>query len=86
MRKVLKTGVVALVKLGILLKNLTGSAVAGDPAGFNAHASNIVSAVYIATAQDPAQNAESSHCITLMEVVNDEKDPLYLGLHVFCLR
>lgn len=72
-RKVLKTSVAALVELN-MLKNLTGSAVAGALGGFNAHASNIVSAVYIATGQDPAQNVESSHCITMMEAVNDGKD------------
>ncbi|CAA3000834.1 3-hydroxy-3-methylglutaryl-coenzyme A reductase 1 [Olea europaea subsp. europaea] len=71
--KVLKTNVTALVELN-MLKNLTGSAIAGALGGFNAHASNIVSAVYIATGQDPAQNIESSHCITMMEAVNDGKD------------
>nr|ABE27875.1 hydroxymethylglutaryl-coenzyme A reductase [Arnebia euchroma] len=40
----------------------------------NAHASNIVSAIFIATGQDPAQNIESSHCITMMEAVNEGKD------------
>jgi hydroxymethylglutaryl-CoA reductase (NADPH) len=35
--------------------------------GFNAHASNIVSAIFLATGQDPAQNVESSTCLTLME-------------------
>ncbi|KAI8541023.1 hypothetical protein RHMOL_Rhmol08G0030500 [Rhododendron molle] len=72
-RKVLKTDVASLVELN-MLKNLTGSAMAGALGGFNAHASNIVSAVYIATGQDPAQNVESSHCITMMEAVNDGKD------------
>ncbi|MCD7460658.1 3-hydroxy-3-methylglutaryl-coenzyme A (HMG-CoA) reductase isozyme [Datura stramonium] len=72
-KKVLKTEVAALVELN-MLKNLTGSAMAGALGGFNAHASNIVSAVYIATGQDPAQNIESSHCITMMEAVNDGKD------------
>ncbi|NP_001275084.1 3-hydroxy-3-methylglutaryl-coenzyme A reductase 1-like [Solanum tuberosum] len=72
-KKVLKTEVAALVELN-LLKNLTGSAMAGALGGFNAHASNIVSAVYLATGQDPAQNVESSHCITMMEAVNDGKD------------
>ncbi|BAT75278.1 hypothetical protein VIGAN_01311200 [Vigna angularis var. angularis] len=71
--KVLKTSVEALVELN-MLKNLTGSAVAGALGGFNAHASNIVSAIYIATGQDPAQNVESSHCITMMEAVNGGKD------------
>ncbi|KAE8716806.1 3-hydroxy-3-methylglutaryl-coenzyme A reductase 2 [Hibiscus syriacus] len=72
-RKVLKTSVESLVELN-MLKNLTGSAMAGALGGFNAHASNIVSAVFIATGQDPAQNVESSHCITMMEAVNDGKD------------
>lgn len=72
-RNVLKTTVPALVELNVL-KNLAGSAVAGSLGGFNAHAANIVSAVFIATGQDPAQNIESSHCITMMEAVNDGKD------------
>ncbi|KAH1098735.1 hypothetical protein J1N35_015656 [Gossypium stocksii] len=72
-RKVLKTSVESLVELN-MLKNLTGSAMAGALGGFNAHASNIVAAIYIATGQDPAQNVESSHCITMMEAVNDGKD------------
>ncbi|XP_071696096.1 3-hydroxy-3-methylglutaryl-coenzyme A reductase 3-like [Rutidosis leptorrhynchoides] len=72
-QKVLKTTVPALVELN-MLKNLTGSAMAGALGGFNAHASNIVSAVYLATGQDPAQNVESSHCITMMESVNNGKD------------
>lgn len=71
--KVLKTNVAALVELN-MLKNLTGSAIAGSLGGFNAHASNIVSAIFIATGQDPAQNVESSHCITMMEAVNGGKD------------
>ncbi|KAL2461932.1 hydroxy methylglutaryl CoA reductase 1 [Abeliophyllum distichum] len=72
-KKVLKTDVESLVELN-MLKNLTGSAMAGALGGFNAHASNIVSAIFIATGQDPAQNIESSHCITMMEAVNDGKD------------
>ncbi|CAH1437099.1 unnamed protein product [Lactuca virosa] len=72
-KKVLKTSVASLVELN-MVKNLTGSAMAGALGGFNAHASNIVSAIYIATGQDPAQNVESSHCITMMEAINDGKD------------
>ncbi|KAJ7015217.1 3-hydroxy-3-methylglutaryl-coenzyme A reductase 1 [Populus alba] len=72
-QKVLKTNIDTLVELN-MLKNLAGSAMAGALGGFNAHASNIVTAVYIATGQDPAQNVESSHCITMMEAVNDGKD------------
>ena len=73
MKKVLKTNVAALVELN-MLKNLAGSAVAGALGGFNAHASNIVSAIFIATGQDPAQNIESSHSITMIEALNDGKD------------
>ncbi|KAI3780821.1 hypothetical protein L2E82_10812 [Cichorium intybus] len=47
---------------------------AGALGGFNAHASNIVSAVFLATGQDPAQNIESSNCITMMEAVNGGQD------------
>merc|ERR1719321_561711 len=48
-------------------KNLVGSAMAGSIGGFNAHAANMVTAVFLATGQDPAQNVESSNCMTLME-------------------
>ncbi|KAG6554089.1 hypothetical protein Mapa_004004 [Marchantia paleacea] len=72
-RKVLKTSVPALVELNTI-KNLAGSALAGALGGFNAHAANIVSAVYIATGQDPAQNVESSQCLTMMEAVNGGRD------------
>lgn len=64
-RSVLKSDVNALVELNTS-KNLIGSAMAGSLGGFNAHASNIVTAVFLATGQDPAQNVESSSCITTM--------------------
>jgi hydroxymethylglutaryl-CoA reductase (NADPH) len=66
----LKTTVQALVHVNIN-KNLIGSAMAGTIGGFNAHASNIVTAIFLATGQDPAQNVESSNCITLMEETDD---------------
>ncbi|KAJ3102498.1 3-hydroxy-3-methylglutaryl-coenzyme A (HMG-CoA) reductase isozyme [Phlyctochytrium planicorne] len=72
-KKVLKTSVQALVELNIS-KNLIGSAMAGSIGGFNAHAANILTAIFLATGQDPAQNVESSNCITLMEAVNDGED------------
>lgn len=72
-QKVLKTSVSALAQLNVI-KNLAGSALAGAVGGNNAHAANIVSAVFIATGQDPAQNVESSQCMTMMEVVNDGRD------------
>lgn len=83
-KKVLKTDVASLVELN-MLKNLTGSAMAGALGGFNAHASNIVSAIYIATGQDPAQNIESSHCITMMEAVNHGKD-LHVSVTMPCIE
>ncbi|KAK4521341.1 Translation initiation factor 3 subunit b [Mucor velutinosus] len=77
-QKVLKTTVDALVELNIS-KNLIGSAMAGSVGGFNAHAANILTAMYIATGQDPAQNVESSNCITLMKSVNNGS-----ALHISC--
>ncbi|CAD6977906.1 unnamed protein product [Tilletia controversa] len=74
-KSVLKTTVADLVNLN-LKKNLIGSAMAGSIGGFNAHAANIVTAIYLATGQDPAQNVESSNCMTLMEAINDGKDLL----------
>ena len=64
-RNVLKSDVNALVELNTS-KNLIGSAMAGSIGGFNAHAANIVTAMFLATGQDPAQNVESSNCITVM--------------------
>jgi len=64
--KTLKTDVKTIVCTNTN-KNLIGSAVAGSIGGFNAHAANIVTAVFIATGQDPAQNVESSNCMTLLE-------------------
>ena len=52
-------------------KNHIGSAMAGSVGGFNAHAANIVTAVFLATGQDPAQNVESSNCLTIMEYAED---------------
>ncbi|KAK3705900.1 3-hydroxy-3-methylglutaryl-coenzyme A (HMG-CoA) reductase isozyme [Vermiconidia calcicola] len=68
-RTVLKSDVNALVELNIS-KNFIGSAMAGSIGGFNAHAANIVTAIFLATGQDPAQNVESSNCITVMKNLN----------------
>ncbi|KAJ3040415.1 3-hydroxy-3-methylglutaryl-coenzyme A (HMG-CoA) reductase isozyme, partial [Rhizophlyctis rosea] len=80
---VLKTSTKALVELNIS-KNLVGSAMAGSVGGFNAHAANILTAVYLATGQDPAQNVESSQCITLMEEIND--GDLYMTCTMPCVE
>ncbi|KAL4975530.1 hydroxymethylglutaryl-coenzyme A reductase-domain-containing protein [Aspergillus desertorum] len=50
------------------ITNLIGSAMAGSVGGFNAHAANIVAAMYIATGQDPAQVVESANSITVMKI------------------
>jgi hydroxymethylglutaryl-CoA reductase (NADPH) len=65
-RSILKSDVNALVELN-MAKNLIGSAMAGSIGGFNAHAANIVAAVFLATGQDPAQVVESANCITVMK-------------------
>jgi hydroxymethylglutaryl-CoA reductase (NADPH) len=65
-KSVLKTDVDSLVELNIA-KNLIGSAMAGSLGGFNAHAANIVAAIFLATGQDPAQVVESSNCIVIMK-------------------
>lgn len=65
-RNVLKSDVNALVELNTS-KNLIGSAMAGSIGGFNAHAANIVAAMFLALGQDPAQVVESSQCITIMK-------------------
>ncbi|KAF8634822.1 hypothetical protein AX17_004073 [Amanita inopinata Kibby_2008] len=72
---VLKTTVESLCNVNVK-KNLVGSAMAGSIGGFNAHAANILTAVFLATGQDPAQNVESSNCMTLMEPTNDGQDLL----------
>lgn len=74
---VLKTTVHALVDVNIS-KNLTGSAIAGSIGGFNAHAANVVTAIFIATGQDPAQNVGSSNCLTLMEPHGRNGEDLYI--------
>ncbi|KAH9968240.1 hydroxymethylglutaryl-coenzyme A reductase-domain-containing protein [Russula dissimulans] len=74
-KSVLKTTPEALCNLNTK-KNLVGSAMAGSIGGFNAHAANILTAVFLATGQDPAQNVESSNCMTLMELTNEGKDVL----------
>jgi hydroxymethylglutaryl-CoA reductase (NADPH) len=65
-RSVLKSEVNALIELNTA-KNLIGSAMAGSIGGFNAHAANIVAAIFLATGQDPAQVVESANCITVMK-------------------
>ncbi|OOF97693.1 hypothetical protein ASPCADRAFT_204999 [Aspergillus carbonarius ITEM 5010] len=65
-KSVLKSDVDSMVELNVA-KNMIGSAMAGSIGGFNAHAANMVAAIFIATGQDPAQVIESSNCITIMK-------------------
>lgn len=51
-------------------KNLLGSARAGA-LGFNAHAANIIAAMFIACGQDAAHVVEGSTAITTMEITKD---------------
>ncbi|KAM4607737.1 3-hydroxy-3-methylglutaryl-CoA reductase a [Polymixia lowei] len=76
-KEVLKTTTEALVDVNIN-KNLVGSAMAGSIGGYNAHAANLVAAIYIACGQDPAQSVGSSNCITLMEGSGPTGEDLYI--------
>lgn len=68
------------------IKNLSGSALAGCIGGNNSHAANMVTAMFIATGQDPAQNVTSSNCSTSMEVCGDNNDDLYVTCTMPCLE
>jgi len=81
---VLKTTPEKLINLNYL-KNQIGSSAAITIGGNNAHAANIVTAIFIACGQDVAQNVESSHCITLMEFADNKKD-LYMSVTMPCLE
>ncbi|KAM3955608.1 HMG coenzyme A reductase [Aphomia sociella] len=68
------------------IKNLTGSALAGSIGGNNAHAANMVTAIFIATGQDPAQNVTSSNCSTSMETCGENREDLYVTCTMPCLE
>lgn len=59
-----------LVNLNIQ-KNLIGSALAGSIGGFNSHAANIVSGIFVATGQDIAQVGTSSVSLTDYYIENN---------------
>jgi len=63
-------------------KNLVGSAKAGS-LGFNAHAANVVAAVFLATGQDAAQVVEGSNAITTVEA---REDALYASVNLASLE
>lgn len=63
-------------------KNLIGSAKAGS-LGFNAHASNIIAAAFLATGQDAAQVVEGANTIT---AVTARDDDLYVSVSLASLE
>lgn len=77
LRNLLKTDAKTLVQCN-KLKNMAGSALAGSIGGNNAHAANMVTAIFIATGQDPAQNITSSNCSTHMELHTPNPNDLYI--------
>ncbi|KMZ05372.1 3-hydroxy-3-methylglutaryl-coenzyme A reductase isoform X2 [Drosophila simulans] len=77
LRSVLRTDAKTLVECN-KLKNMGGSAMAGSIGGNNAHAANMVTAVFLATGQDPAQNVTSSNCSTAMECWAENSEDLYM--------
>ena len=66
---ILKTNAASLLEVNTR-KNLVGSARAGA-LGFNAHAANIIAAMFIACGQDPAHVVEGSLCITTIDPTPD---------------
>ncbi|KAL9898076.1 3-hydroxy-3-methylglutaryl-coenzyme A reductase [Glossina fuscipes] len=77
LRNILKTDAKTLVECN-KLKNMLGSALAGSIGGNNAHAANMVTAVFLATGQDPAQNVTSSNCSTRMACRGESNEDLYM--------
>ncbi|KOB73663.1 3-hydroxy-3-methylglutaryl coenzyme A reductase [Operophtera brumata] len=85
LRNVFKTDARTLARCN-KVKNLSGSALAGSIGGNNAHAANMVTAIFIATGQDPAQNVTSSNCSTSMEACGENREDLYVTCTMPCLE
>ncbi|KAJ2938374.1 hypothetical protein O0L34_g13300 [Tuta absoluta] len=85
LRTIFKTDAKTLARCN-KIKNLSGSSLAGTIGGNNAHAANMVTAIFIATGQDPAQNVTSSSCSTSMEVSGENNDELYVTCTMPCLE
>ena len=66
--QILKTDAKSLIEVNYR-KNLVGSARAGSM-GFNAHAANIVAAMFIACGQDAAHAIDGSTCITTVDLTD----------------
>ncbi|CAD5234877.1 unnamed protein product [Bursaphelenchus xylophilus] len=76
-KDVLKTSVDEMVDLA-KAKLLVGSSSGITIGGWNAHAANVVAAIFLATGQDAAQVVSSSMCITMMEKTSEG------DLHISC--
>lgn len=76
-KKVLKTTIEEIIDTN-LRKNLYGSVVSGS-LGANAHFSNIIAALFIATGQDVAHTTEGSIGITTTEIVDNH---LYISVYL----
>ncbi|CAB3401760.1 unnamed protein product [Caenorhabditis bovis] len=81
--KILKT-TPASIAAAATAKLQVGSSRAGSIGGSNAHAANIVAAIFIATGQDAAQVVSSSMCSTRMEV--DDNGDLYVSCTLPCVE
>nr|CDS25755.1 3 hydroxy 3 methylglutaryl coenzyme A reductase [Hymenolepis microstoma] len=83
--KILHTDAKQLARL-TQIKNGTGSAMAGSPGmgSANAHAANLVAAVFAATGQDLAQVVDSSACMTQLEAEPDGS--LYVSVTMPCIE
>lgn len=80
LKGVLKTDIDAIMEAHIT-KNLVGSALAGaSGSGCNAHAANIVAAMFIALGQDVAHVVSSSACLLHLEPLTRGSDDLYVAL------
>uniref|UniRef100_A0A914ZNA5 3-hydroxy-3-methylglutaryl coenzyme A reductase n=1 Tax=Parascaris univalens TaxID=6257 RepID=A0A914ZNA5_PARUN len=80
---VLKTDVDSMCRLAEA-KLLIGSSIAGTVGGWNAHAANVVAAIFLATGQDAAQVVSSSMCLTSME--KTKLGDLYVSCNMRCLE
>jgi hydroxymethylglutaryl-CoA reductase (NADPH) len=83
LQKTLKTNSFAFYRTW-LGKCMVGSAISGS-LGFNAQYANIISAIFIATGQDPAHVVEGSQGITTAEVKLDKNDKpigLYISINL----
>ncbi|CAF0783870.1 unnamed protein product [Didymodactylos carnosus] len=78
LENVLKMSCQRLIEVN-LAKNMVGSVMAGSIGGFNAHAANTITAMFIACGQDPAQCIASSTCLTWLEATGPDKQDLYIS-------